>query len=236
MISPRRRARETALKALYQADILKLDYMDVFYKVLGQTVYAPVMEPVAKEFLKKVSSVSEVISGRVEDFVFNFAESTSTLSKNKKSEEELMALAEEVLEEHFPRITKNLGLSEDLERFYKKLRSRYFRLNSIKEFSTELVDKVSVHRNELDNVISETSKNWTLDRIAVIDLCILRLSVSEFFYFESIPVNATINEAIELAKKYSDGRSYEFINGILHRISKDARTTKIEKDRKEAVK
>jgi N utilization substance protein B len=230
MTSPRRRARETALKALYQADISKTQCIDALYEVLGQTVYAPTMEAVAKDFLK-ASTLKEVKAGRVEDFVFNFTDSFSLVDKNSRSDEELKDSAKEILETHFSKITVKRDAIEELERFYKRTLSRYKRISPIREFSMELVNCVADNKTQLDGIISETSENWTLDRIALVDLCILRLSVAELFYFDSIPVNVTINEAIEMAKKYSDGRSYEFVNGILNRIGKDSRIKKIEKDK-----
>jgi N utilization substance protein B len=54
-----------------------------------------------------------------------------------------------------------------------------------------------------------------------VDRCILRIAACELLFFPDIPVNASINEAIELAKKYSADRSYEFVNGILDRIRKE---------------
>jgi N utilization substance protein B len=230
MTSPRRRARETALKALYQAEISKVQYIDALYEVLGNTVYAPNMEAVAKDFLK-ASASKEVKAGRVEDFVFSFTESFSVIGKAPRGDEELKDAAKEILELHFSKITYKKDAIGELERFYSKLKSKYNRLAPIREFSMELIECVTEHKKRIEELIAEASENWTLDRIALVDLCILRLAVAELFYFESIPVNVTINEAIELAKKYSDERSYEFVNGILNRVGKDARINKAEKDK-----
>ena len=72
--------------------------------------------------------------------------------------------------------------------------------------------------------------------MATIDRCILKIAVSEFFYFPSIPLKATINEAIELAKKYSTDRSYEFVNGILDKISKENKLVKTPKSENSSKK
>ena len=73
-------------------------------------------------------------------------------------------------------------------------------------------------RRELDAVIEGVLENWELSRLAAIDRCILRLGVHELLYGEGIPAKVAINEAIELAKKYSTGNSGAFINGILDRV------------------
>ena len=71
----------------------------------------------------------------------------------------------------------------------------------------------------IDKVIAETSENWSLERISVIDRTILRFAVYELLYCDDIPHSVSINEAIELAKKYSGDESGKFINGILDRIA-----------------
>ena len=67
----------------------------------------------------------------------------------------------------------------------------------------------------LDGVVSENAKGWKLNRIARIDLSILRLSIYEIMFRDDIPYNISINEAVELAKKYGAEESGSFINGIL---------------------
>ncbi len=68
---------------------------------------------------------------------------------------------------------------------------------------------------EIDEKISSSLKNWTLDRISRINLSILRLAICELLYIEDIPFQVTINEAVELAKKYSDDDAPSFVNGVL---------------------
>ncbi len=71
------------------------------------------------------------------------------------------------------------------------------------------------HREEVENKITEHLKGWKLDRLAKIDLAILRLGLTEILYDESIPIKVSINEAVNLAKKYVDEKSGKFINGVL---------------------
>ena len=68
---------------------------------------------------------------------------------------------------------------------------------------------------EIDAIISTHSKSWKLERIAKVDLAILRLALYEILFMADIPAKVTINEAVELAKKYSAEKSYQFVNGLL---------------------
>jgi len=99
-----------------------------------------------------------------------------------------------------------------------------------KEFAKELVKTVVDNREEIDNLIPKYLKNWRYDRILSIDRNILRLGVAELFFREDIPYKVTINEAIELAKKFGDKKSGSFVNGVLDSIVKN------EKEKKEILK
>jgi len=68
---------------------------------------------------------------------------------------------------------------------------------------------------KIDSVISENLSGWEIDRINKIDLAILRLAVYEMVFEEKIPLNVSINEAVELAKAYGTDDSYQFVNGVL---------------------
>lgn len=98
-----------------------------------------------------------------------------------------------------------------------------------KRLATSYVEKLatvySEYKNDLDQLIIKHLKNWELQRIAVIDKVILRLALAEILYFEEIPPEVSINEAIELAKKYSTGKSGKFINGILDTIYRKQKKT-----------
>ncbi len=72
----------------------------------------------------------------------------------------------------------------------------------------------------LDNTISENSIGWKINRISKTSLCILRLAIFEIKFMDDIPVSVSINEAVELAKKYSTPEDASFINGILSSVSK----------------
>ncbi len=87
-------------------------------------------------------------------------------------------------------------------------------------FARELAGRTVDNLSPIDSVIREQVENWDLDRVAVIDKNILRMAVSEMLYFPDVPLKVSIDEAIELAKKFSTEKSGKFVNGILDPISK----------------
>lgn len=89
------------------------------------------------------------------------------------------------------------------------------------KFAEQLFLKVLNHDEELNEVISSHIDNWQIHRLAVIDKLLLRMAICEFIYFEEIPTKVTMNEAIELGKKYSTSKSGRFINGILDSAMED---------------
>ena len=87
-----------------------------------------------------------------------------------------------------------------------------------REFADDLINKILLHADELDDKIKERVKNWAMNRIALIDRILLRMGVCEMLYFPDIPPKVSINESIEIAKEYSTAGSSKFINGILDAI------------------
>ena len=87
-------------------------------------------------------------------------------------------------------------------------------------FARELISGIQEKMDDIDRLTSETSSNWKIDRIAVIDMNIIRMGIYELLFRGDIPEKVTINEAIELAKKYSTASSGSFINGILDTVRK----------------
>ncbi len=85
-------------------------------------------------------------------------------------------------------------------------------------FVEQIIYKVLNHITELDTIISNHAENWELERFALIDKILLRMSICELLYFPEIPPKVSINEAIEIAKRYSTDNSGKFINGLLDRI------------------
>jgi N utilization substance protein B len=93
-------------------------------------------------------------------------------------------------------------------------------LEKSKEFAVELVKTVMDNIKEIDEIIPNYLKNWKFDRILSIDRNILRMGVAELCFRTDIPYKVTINEAIELAKRFGDEKSGGFINGVLDNIVK----------------
>jgi len=90
-----------------------------------------------------------------------------------------------------------------------------------REFARELLLKVLLNDDTLSEAIKGKTPNWDQDRIAAIDMIILKMGIAEFLYFPSIPVRVTINEYLEIAKEYSTNKSSLFINGILDKQVKE---------------
>lgn len=88
------------------------------------------------------------------------------------------------------------------------------------EFAQRVVRGSVEHREEIDRLISTTTKHWKMDRMATVDRNILRIAVYEFLYEGTVPKKVAINEALEIAKKYSTAESAQFINGVLDGIKK----------------
>jgi N utilization substance protein B len=88
----------------------------------------------------------------------------------------------------------------------------------VRGFCEQLVDGVRGHLNELDTLITRSSRNWRLERMAWVDRNLLRLASYELMHCPDTPARVAINEAIEVAKRYGAGESAAFINGVLDRV------------------
>ncbi len=91
----------------------------------------------------------------------------------------------------------------------------------MKKFVEELVTGTIRNIVEIDKVLQGAAENWDLNRMAAVDRNILRLAIFEILYRKDIPSAVTINEALEIAKKYSSLESVPFINGLLDKVAKD---------------
>ena len=96
--------------------------------------------------------------------------------------------------------------------------------NDVREFASPLVEGTFEHREAIDSAIRSTADNWTLERMPIVDLCILRSATYELLYLVDIPPAVSINEAVELAKTYSTDDSPKFVNAVLDRIKEMAPT------------
>lgn len=90
-------------------------------------------------------------------------------------------------------------------------------------FAEEVVMGVVEYRAVIDQKIRDVAKNWSLERMAQVDLGILRIGAFELLYRDDVPVPVTINEAVEIAKRYGTKESPAFINGLLDKIAQGAK-------------
>ena len=92
---------------------------------------------------------------------------------------------------------------------------------AVVEFATLLVNRTVEHLEEIDTFIQRHAEHWRLDRMAIVDRNLLRLATQEFIYDKETPKTVVINEAIEIARRFSSQESPQFINGILDSIKKE---------------
>jgi N utilization substance protein B len=90
-----------------------------------------------------------------------------------------------------------------------------------RKFVLELFRKMILNQEKYDEVINDKTPNWDSDRIADVDLILIKMAISEFLHFPTIPTRVTINEYIEIAKDYSSHKSSFFVNGVLDKILKE---------------
>lgn len=89
-------------------------------------------------------------------------------------------------------------------------------------FAEEIISGTISHMEELDRIIQAAAENWDLGRMAAVDRNILRFAAYELLFRQDIPSAVTINEALEIAKKFSSFESVPFINGLLDKIARDS--------------
>ena len=96
----------------------------------------------------------------------------------------------------------------------------------VRAFANELFAGTLSHLDEIDGLITRHADNWAMKRMAVIDRNILRLGVFELLHLADVPPKVSINEGIELAKRFGDAESSKFINGILDAVHKATHAAK----------
>jgi N utilization substance protein B len=92
---------------------------------------------------------------------------------------------------------------------------------AVVDFARLLVTRTIEHVEEIDSFIQRHAEHWRLDRMAIVDRNLLRLATQEFIYDKETPKTVVINEAIEIARRFSSQESPQFINGILDSIKKE---------------
>ena len=110
----------------------------------------------------------------------------------------------------------NKDLDENLTAFCDNNEEKL--TQTVKPFFLELVKGVNENYSQIDFFLEKYSKNWKISRMPVVDRNIMRIATFEFIEYSDIPRSVTINEAVEIGKKYGTKDSGSFINGVLDRI------------------
>lgn len=122
----------------------------------------------------------------------------------------------------------NFLLQKDIEKFSQEHTNNFiFSVESDKEdldYCRDLLELTYKNQKDLEKRIEPKLKGWEMDRIAIIDMVLLKMAVAEFLYFPFIPVKVSMNEYIEIAKNYSTPRSKDFINGLLDKLMHDLKS------------
>lgn len=87
-----------------------------------------------------------------------------------------------------------------------------------RKFTTELIEGTLKYKQDIDEKISSTAHEWALDRMNTVDRNLMRLAIYEMLYYPDTPQRVTLNESIEIAKKFGSEESAKFINGILDKL------------------
>jgi len=107
---------------------------------------------------------------------------------------------------------------KDIEEFWSGKKES----GDIKEFTEKLIKGTIESLDEMDSIIEKATENWFLKRMAAVDRNILRFAAYEILHRKDIPYAVTINEALEIAKKYSSAEAASFLNGVLDKLAKEA--------------
>lgn len=110
---------------------------------------------------------------------------------------------------------------EDTERALARYCESFPYQQDIIDYSKSILSGIKRERDAIDRYIKDACDNWKLDRITYVDINILRLGIYEMLFSEDVPPKVAIDEAIEIAKKYGNEDSREFINGVLDRVLRD---------------
>lgn len=91
------------------------------------------------------------------------------------------------------------------------------------KYSEAIVEKVVEEKEKIDSMIEKKLENWKMERVSLIDRLILRIALAELVYFKSTPKEVIINEAVDIAHRFSSSKAGGFVNGILDRIAAEVR-------------
>ena len=137
------------------------------------------------------------------------------MGRRRKSREETLRIL-------FRLEFENTSAEKTLDQYWENKKAS----EEIKEYSNWLVKGIVSNQKKIDNIIQKVSEHWRVSRMALVDRNILRMAVFELLYEENIAPAIVINEAIEIAKKYSGDEAATFVNGVLDAIRKSLKDIK----------
>lgn len=144
----------------------------------------------------------------------------------KNREGNIRQMRRQEARELFMQMLFQMEMQQDYSR---ELKTRFFEWNEPGKSQVEYIDTlyeiIHDHLTEIDEKLSEASSNWKVNRISKVDLAILRLAAAEILYFKEIPDRVSINEAVELAKKFGTDDSGRFVNGVLGKVAGEKNET-----------
>ena len=233
MPSRRRKAREAAMKALYQNDLVGHDLLESLDQVVAEDHLQLALEAFAREFVSGTPAVQANVSG-IERFITDFAGISLAMARDPL---QLRGALLGLIDESFPKDRRAAiaGDRNGIDTLVEKASSKAKNVSQLLTFARELVVATQDHQKEIDEVLSRFADHWSIERMASLDRSILRFATCELLFFSEIPVNVTINEAIEIAKKFSTERSCEFVNGILDKIQRELKPGKNDPRKKSPV-
>ena len=165
---------------------------------------------VTREYLMKMlfqmESQGDFTDARRDAFLSEYAAGDITKELNEKLEQKYSDDPENMPEKYIQQdIAGNLSKYLDMEYYYAAF------------------EAYIMHNNDIDDIIDDFSKGWSVDRIAKVDLSVLRLCITEMLYLKKpkVPVSASISEAVRIAKIYGGEDSGKFVNGILGKIARE---------------
>ncbi len=116
------------------------------------------------------------------------------------------------------------GIIKTIENYYQSNKLKIEKINDKQredfQYGNELFQNCVVETEKLDNIIAKYTANWDPERLTLTDTILMRMALSEFLYFETIPPKVTINEYMDIAKAYSTPKSHIFLNGVLDKMRK----------------
>jgi len=136
----------------------------------------------------------------------------------------------EIMDDHFPSWIDDksliIGAVKKIVKAYPDAKDNFYKQflpdsETVNDFGDVLLKKVAQEEEELLNIIKPVLQNWDHERLAIIDTILLKMALVEMTNFETIPTKVTLNEYVEVAKKYSTAKSKDFVNGILDKLLKD---------------